>query len=271
MKVLKTRKITGYIGAEVSEIDLANLNSQDILDIKSAWLDHKVLVFRDQHITAAEHIAFGRCFGDLEVHPFAPSSDDYPEIVKIESNEKVQYAASRWHSDVTWRQEPSMGSILRGRVIPDIGGDTSFANAAVAYNRLTEETKEQVDGLYAIHDFTRSFGRRMTEEEREEQHKKYPPARHPVIRTHPETGERSIYTNRPFVSYIEGVNDEESQQLISTLERAMLDPSVQCRVKWAVDTIVMWDNRVVQHQASNDFYPQTRHVERVTIVGEEPF
>ena len=268
---MQVHQITGNIGAEISDLDLRYLTDDLIDEIKKAWLDHKVLVLRDQDISREQHIAFGHRFGELEIHPFAPSSGDYPEIVKIKSNDKVQYAASNWHSDVTWRQEPSMGSILRGRAIPEIGGDTSFANAAAAYNRLPEEVKQEVDGLYAIHDFTQSFGRRMSDDELKEQHLKYPPARHPVIRTHPETGERSIYTNKPFVSHIEDVSEEDSQRLISVLERAMLNPSVQCRVKWAVDTIIMWDNRIVQHQASNDFYPQTRHVERVTIVGDKPF
>ncbi len=267
---MKTRQITGHIGAEISEVNLSNPNEDEITSIKQAWLDHKVLVFRNQNLTREQHIAFGRNFGDLEVHPFAPSPDGYPEIVKIVSNDKVQYAASNWHSDVTWRQEPSMGSILRGRVIPDVGGDTSFANAAAAYNRLEHDVQSRVDSLYAIHDFSRTFGQRMSEEEREKKQEEYPPARHPVIRTHPVTGERSIYTNKPFVSYIEGIEEKESRYLLRVLEQAILDPSIQCRIKWEVDTVVMWDNRIVQHHAANDFYPQTRHVERVTVVGDRP-
>tara|TARA_B100001029_G_scaffold128569_1_gene107581 strand:+ start:729 stop:1535 length:807 start_codon:yes stop_codon:yes gene_type:complete len=268
---MKTHQITGHIGAEISEVDLSNLDDGQIASIKKAWLDHKVLVFREQNITREQHIAFGRHFGHLEVHPFAPSPEDYPEIVKIISNEKVQYAASNWHSDVTWRQEPSMGSILRGRVIPDVGGDTSFANAAEAYKRLEPDVKTRVDSLYAIHDFSRTFGRRMSQKEQQRKQEEYPPARHPVIRTHPVTGEKAIYTNRPFVSHIEGIEDNESRYLLRLLEQAIIDPSIQCRVKWEVDTVVMWDNRIVQHQASNDFYPQTRHVERVTVVGDKPF
>ena len=268
---METHLICGHIGAEITGIDLAEPTPQQIDYIKEKWLDHKVLVFRDQNITREQHIAFGKNFGELEIHPFAPHPDNYPEIVKIESNDKVQYAASNWHSDVTWRQEPSMGSILRGRVIPNVGGDTSFANAAEAYNRLDADIKSRVDSLYAIHDFTRTFGQRMTQEERAKKQEQYPPARHPVIRTHPVTGEKGIYTNRPFVSHIEGMEEKESKRLLTVLERAILDPSIQCRIHWQVDTIVMWDNRIVQHHASNDFYPQTRHVERVTIIGDQPF
>ncbi len=267
---METHLICGHIGAEITGIDLAEPTPQQIDYIKEKWLDHKVLVFRDQNITREQHIAFGKNFGELEIHPFAPHPDNYPEIVKIKSNDKVQYAASNWHSDVTWRQEPSMGSILRGRVIPNVGGDTSFSNAAEAYNRLDADIKSSVDSLYAIHDFTRTFGQRMTQEERAKKQEQYPPARHPVIRTHPVTGEKGIYTNRPFVSHIEGIEEVESKRLLNVLERAILDPSIQCRIHWQVDTIVMWDNRIVQHHASNDFYPQTRHVERVTIIGDQP-
>ena len=262
--------LTGFVGAEITGINLAQTTKEEIQAIKEAWLKHKVLVFRDQDITRQEHIAFGKNFGKLEVHPFAPHPKKYPEIVKIISNDKVQYAASNWHSDVTWRQKPSMGSILRGRTIPEVGGDTSFANTAEAYNRLDPKIKDRVDSLYAIHDFSKTFGRNMSEKEREEKQRKYPPARHPVIRTHPETGERGIYTNKPFVSHIEGIANEESEYLLKSLHHAIQSPSVQCRIKWEVDTVVMWDNRIVQHQASNDFYPQNRHVERVTIIGTKP-
>ncbi|MBT8214771.1 MAG: TauD/TfdA family dioxygenase [Acidimicrobiia bacterium] len=268
---IECHRLTGTLGAEVTGVDLANPTDAMIDDLKKAWLDHKVLVIRDQHITTEEHIAFGRRFGELEVHPFATGKAGYPEIVKIKSTPESLIAASNWHSDVTWRQEPSMGSILRGIVIPPVGGDTSFACAGAAYRQLAADVREQIDDLHAIHDYSRVFGRGLSVEERAEKQKEYPPARHPVVRTHPETGERSIYTNRGFVSHIEGVDAEESRRLIGILERAIMSPSVQCRVQWEVDTFVMWDNRAVQHQASNDFWPETRHVERVTIIGDKPF
>lgn len=268
---METNLISGHLGAEITGINLAEPTPKEVDYINKAWLDHKVLVFRNQDITREQHIEFGKNFGNLETHPFAPSPDGYPEIVKIVSNEDIQYAASNWHSDVTWRQEPSMGSILRGRVIPDVGGDTSFANTAEAYKRLEPDVRKRVESLYAIHDFTRTFGQQMTPDERKKKQEEYPTARHPVIRTHPATGEKGIYTNRPFVSHIEGIEEKESRHLLGVLERAILDPSIQCRIKWEVDTIVMWDNRIVQHHASNDFYPQTRHVERVTIIGDRPF
>ena len=205
---IDVRPITGTLGAEVSGVDMASPSDSLIDELRKVWLDHKVLVIRDQPITTEEHVAFGRCFGELEVHPFAPSAQDHPEIVRITSNDKFQYAASNWHSDVTWRQEPSMGSILRGVVIPPVGGDTSFADAGVAYDWLPDAVKEQVDDKFAIHDFTQTFGARLSPAERAEQQKEFPHARNPVIRTHPETGVRSIYTNRAFVSHIEGMDDD---------------------------------------------------------------
>jgi len=268
---LDVQPMTGTIGAEVFGIDLADVSGEQLDELRKIWLDWKVLFFRDQHISIDDHIAFGRLFGELEVHPFAPDDAEHPEIVVIESNAEVQYAAARWHSDVTWREEPSLGSILRGRIIPPVGGDTCFADAAIAYDRLSDEWKERVEGLIAVHDFTRTFGRGLSPDELAEKQEQYPAAHHPVIRTHPETGARVIYTNRSFVSHIEGVDDRESEEILARLERAVQDPSVQCRFRWQVDSFAMWDNRGTQHFATNDFYPETRRVERVTIKGDKPF
>ena len=269
------QQISGNIGAEISDVDLANVTSEQVERIKKAWLDHKVLVYRDQHISVEEHIAFGRNFGELEIHPFAKGGHvglgDYPQILRITSNAEKEFAAVIFHSDVTWREEPSLGSILRGVVIPEIGGDTCFASAVAAYELLPDEVKSQIDGLYAVHDFTKSIGEKFTEEERLELQEKYPPVRHPVVRTHPETGERSIYTNGYHTAYIEGVSSEESDRLLALLEKTIMNPAVQFRLKWDVDTFVMWDNRSSQHAVAADFYPNERIVERVTIIGDRPF
>jgi taurine dioxygenase len=268
---LEIRPLTAAIGAEIHGVQLYDVSDEEIAEIRKAWLDWKVLFFRGQDISREEHIAFGRRFGDLEKHPFAPDMDEYPEIVVIESNEDQQYAASMWHSDVTWRQEPSMGSILRGCVIPPAGGDTCFANACLAYDRLRPEWKQRIEGLVAVHDFTRVFGRGLSPEALEEKRRQYPVAHHPVVRTHPETGAKGIYTNRSFTTHIEGVSEQESEEILTHLERAIMDPSVQCRFRWEVDSFAMWDNRATQHFATNDFFPGQRRVERVTIVGDKPY
>ncbi len=265
------RPLTATLGAEVSGVDMANTDGATRDELRKAWIDHKVLVLRDQAITIDEHIAFGRMFGELELHPFAPDVAEHPEIVKIHSTAEHKTAAAGWHSDVTWREEPSMGSILHGRIIPPAGGDTCFADATAAYKRLSDEWKERINDLYAIHDFTARFGRRLSDEERAKKQEEFPPARHPVVRTHPETGARGIYTNRAFVARIEGVNKDESDKIVDHLEKAISDPSIQCRIRWETDTVVMWDNRCTQHFATNDFWPEERRVERVTVIGDRPY
>ena len=265
--------LTASIGAEITGVDLADISTETAEDLRKAWLDHKVLMLRDQHISQEEHVAFGRMFGDLEVHPFTENDDGHPEIVVLEAGGDTgrTFVAAGWHSDVTWRAEPSMGSILRGVIVPPYGGDTCFANACAAYQRLSDEWKERVDDLVAVHDYMRVFSDRVAPAEREAMRETYPAQHHPVIRTHPETGERGIYTNIGFTSHILDVEPEESAEILRHLERQIMSPSVQCRVRWQPDTFVMWDNRSAQHAATNDFLPMHRRMERVTVVGDRPF
>ncbi|MEZ5168983.1 MAG: TauD/TfdA family dioxygenase [Acidimicrobiales bacterium] len=270
---LEITPLNAYFGAEVGGVDMAEVDDATRDELRKAWLDHKVLVLRDQPITIEQHIAFGRLCGDLEVHPFTEGIDGYPEIVLLEAGGDTgkTFVAAGWHSDVTWRAEPSMGSILRGRAVPPVGGDTCFADATAAYERLPEAVKAQVDDAVAVHDYARVFASRVAPEEQEEIRAKYPPQHHPVIRTHPETGARGIYTNIGFTSHIEGVSAEESTRLLRRLELAIMDPSVQIRVRWQPDTFVMWDNRAVQHAATTDFLPAYRRMERVTVIGDRPY
>lgn len=268
--MLEIHPVTATIGAEVRGINLADVDGQTKEALHKAWLQWKVLFFRDQDITTDQQIAFGAMWGALETHPFVGSDGEHPELVVIDSTPKRLYAASNWHSDVTWRPEPSLGSILLGRVIPPLGGDTLFANAGAAYQRLSDKWKARIAGRFAIHDFTLAFGHNSTPEQLAQQRAEHPPARHPVVRTHPETGEQCIYTNRSFVSHIEGVDDQESLAILRHLERAIMDPSIQCRFRWQPNSIAMWDNRCTQHYATNDHFPERRRVERVTIIGDAP-
>ena len=275
---MKIQLLSEHIGAEISGIQLDNLNEDAIAEIKKAWLEHKVLVFRDQEISTEAHIGFGKNFGDLEIHPFADNLEDHPEIIVLEAggdSPRQNYnAAQDWHIDVSFREKPPMGSILRGKVIPEKGGDTRFSNAAAAYENLDPEIKARVDELSAVNDYTKMFGpstRFNSEESHEENIKEYPPVLHPVIRTHPETGKRSIFTNNFFTSHIEGVDREESDYLLGKLAEAIRDPSIQFRVQWEPETFVMWDNRCVHHVATDDFLPLFRRMERVTISGDRPY
>ncbi|MEM9174660.1 MAG: TauD/TfdA family dioxygenase [Myxococcota bacterium] len=264
------RPVTAALGAEIHGIHLASLDDAGLAELRKLWMDYKVLFFRDQDLTIEEHIAFGRRFGELERHPFAPDLPEHPEIVHIASTEERPYAANMWHSDVTWRKAPSLGSILRGRVIPTVGGDTCFANAVMAYERLSPAWKERIEGVTAAHDYMKVFGRGVPDEKKAAMRETYPVQHHPVVRTHPETGEKAIYTNGSFVTHVDDVDPEESRAILDHLERAIMSPNVQCRFRWEKDSIAMWDNRCTQHFATNDFWPEERRMERVTIVGDEP-
>ncbi len=275
---MKVNQLTQTIGAEISEVNLGTLSENEIAEIKEAWLDHKVLVFRNQNITVEQHIAFGRHFGELEIHPFADNLEAHPEVIVLEaggdSPRQSYNAAKDWHIDVSFREKPPMGSILRGKVIPESGGDTHFSNSSAAYENLDPEIKARVDGLFAVNDYTKMFGpatRFNSQESHEENIKEYPPVLHPVIRTHPETGKRSIFTNNFFTSHIDGVDEEESELLLGILAEAINDPSVQFHVQWEPETFVMWDNRCVHHVATDDFLPLFRRMERVTISGDRPY
>ena len=275
---MKIKKLTEHIGAEIFDIRIDSLEQSEVDEIKDAWLAHKVLVFRNQPISVEAHIAFGKHFGELEIHPFADNLEDYPEIIVLEAggdSPRQNYnAAQDWHIDVSFREKPPLGSVLRGKTIPKHGGDTHFANAAAAYERLDSDIKSRVDDLFAVNDYTKMFGpstRFNSEESHEENKTKFPPVLHPVIRTHPETGLRSIFTNNFFTSYIDGLDSEESEFLLAELAKAVRDKELHFSVQWEPETFVMWDNRCVQHVATDDLLPLYRRMERVTIAGDRPF
>tara|TARA_B100001564_G_scaffold356437_1_gene370603 strand:+ start:573 stop:1400 length:828 start_codon:yes stop_codon:yes gene_type:complete len=275
---MEIKKLTEHIGAEISEIRIDSLEQSEVDEIKEAWLAHKVLVFRNQPISVEAHIAFGEHFGELEIHPFADNLENYPEIIVLEAggeSPRQNYnAAQDWHIDVSFREKPPMGSILRGKAIPEYGGDTHFANAAAAYEKLDSDVKSRVDDLFAVNDYTKMFGpstRFNSDESHQENKTKFPPVLHPVIRTHPETGLRSIFTNNFFTSHIDGLDNEESEYLLAKLAEAVRDEELHFSVQWQPETFVMWDNRCVQHVATDDFLPRYRRMERVTIAGDRPF
>ena len=268
--------LTPIIGAEVVGVDMAQAMSADQTTVlRAALVEHKVLFFRDQAVTQAEHVAFAHHFGELEIHPFTENLADYPEVIRLHNDaENKPGGTAAWHSDVTWRQEPSLGSILLCRTCPATGGDTLFANMEIAYELLEDSVKEKIDGLFAIHDFA-AFRRGLvkngaTDEEIETFNQKYPLARHPVVRTHPESGRKSIYVNCIFTQSIEGMERAESDTLLQQLYQQAWIPHVQCRFKWQQHSVAFWDNRAAQHHAVGDYFPHSRTMERVTVVGERP-
>ena len=267
---LDVRPLTPAIGAEIHGIDLGAADiGQRIPEIRAALLEYGVIFFRDQDLTQEEHIAFARHFGELEIHPATPKDQANPEVLRIAHGPDSRGQENNWHSDVTWREKPSLGSILLAREVPEVGGDTLFANMHLAYERLSEQMKRFCEGLTAVHDISRVFARRLGKTP-EELHDKYPPMRHPVIRTHPETGERAIYVNTGFTSHIEGLSGEESRWLLDHLFRSAWDVEIQCRFRWQPGSVAFWDNRVCQHLAVSDYFPARRVMERVTVAGDKP-
>lgn len=264
--------MTTSLGAEIGGVDLADdLSAEIVAEIRAALLTWKVVFFRDQHrLDRARHVAFGRKFGALEVHPLTPKDQAEPEIFVLPSGGEYR-APDVWHSDVTWRPEPSLGSILRATELPEIGGDTLWADMGAAYDLLSDAIKEQVGDLVALHDFTRAFGASQPPEVRARMREKYPTVEHPVIRTHPETGRKTIYVNGSFTMGIKGMDREEGSRLLDLLQITASVPDVQCRFRWAPGSVAFWDNRATQHIVSNDFLPARRVMERVTVVGDRPF
>lgn len=265
------RPLSPMIGAEIHGVDLADdLPDLTIAAIRDALLRHKVIFFRDQHITTEQHIAFARRFGELEIHPATPRHQQHREVLRIAHGPDSRGVENNWHSDVTWREAPSLGSVLRAIEIPETGGDTLFANMEAAYDGLSPKMKEWVCGLTAVHDIARVFATRLGKSI-DELHEKYPPQRHPVVRTHPETGRRSLYVNTGFTSHIEGLTRKESEWLLEHLYAQAARPEYQCRFVWRPDSIAFWDNRAAQHYAASDYFPAVRVMERVTVAGDRPY
>jgi len=269
---IEVRPLSPCIGAEIRGVDLSKpLERGTFEEIHRAFLAHKVLFFRGQDLTREQHLAFARRFGELEIHRFANSQPDHPEVMVIQHGPDNRGHENTWHSDVTWRQAPSLGSVLRAIEVPELGGDTLFADMQAAYLGLGDALQRLLDGLTAVHDFAGVFGRGLAPAAFTEMRAKYPPAEHPVVRTHPETGRKGLYVNAAFTTGIQGMKREESRGLLELLYRQAAIPEYQCRFRWEKDSIAFWDNRACQHYAVSDYWPKVRHMERVTIAGDRPF
>lgn len=265
------RLLSPAIGAELIGADLANFDDTLVAEVRAALLKYQVVFFRDQHdLTREQHIAFARSFGDLEIHPATPKNQPDPEVLRIAHGPKSKGQENNWHSDVTWRAEPSLGSILRAIELPEIGGDTLFSNMIMAYEDLDEELKEKLCKMTAVHDIARVFARRLNTDA-SNLHEKFPPQEHPVIRTHPETGERGLYVNIAFTDHIVGMDRDESDKLLQFLYHRAWLPEYQCRFRWAPGSLAFWDNRACQHYAASDYFPNVRIMERVTVAGDRPY
>ena len=282
---MRIEKLTSHIGAELVGIDLAAAVRNDKLfgEIRQALLDHKVLFLRDQLISKADHVAFARRFGELEDHPVAGSDPDHPGLVCIykDLDSPPDFYENAWHCDATWRDCPPMGAVLRYIEGPAVGGDTMWANMAKAYADLPDHIKETIDGLHARHSIEASFGARMPVEKRHALKAQYPDAEHPVVRTHPETGEKILFVNA-FTTHFTNFHTIENvrygqdyapggAQLLHYLIGRASIPEYQVRWHWQPGSMAIWDNRSTQHYAVMDYWPAPRKMERAGIIGDKPF
>ena len=269
---IEVQPLTPHIGATIGGINLARpLREKAHREIHDALMRHQVLFFHDQKITIDEHLALGRQFGDLHVHPGSPPPEGYPEILVVHADaNSTKISGEQWHSDVSCDEQPPMGSILNLHTVPETGGDTIFASMYSAYDALSEPMKVFLSHLTATHDGEQVYRGRYADRGVNDTGKTYPKAVHPVVRTHPVTGRKAVYVNSYFTTRINELTQAESQTLLRYLSQHATQPAFQCRFKWQANSIAFWDNRCVQHIAMWDYYPQVRSGFRVTIKGERP-
>jgi len=279
---LDVRPIAGALGAEIHHVDLSQpLNSECLAEIKRALLDHLVVFFHDQHLTPAQLVAFGRRFGELEGHEFVEGMSDYPEVLELikEPDESGFNFGGDWHTDVTFRERPSMGTILYGKEIPPFGGDTLWANQYLAYDTLSPGLQDLLGSLRAVHSAEEAFGaggvaqlyRSQLRSMRIKAEGSVPEAiDHPVVRTHPETGKKGLFVNKGFTIRFADMSEAESAGLLQYLFEHSVRPEFTCRFRWSTGSVAFWDNRCTQHFALNDYHGHRRHMQRITVAGDRP-
>jgi taurine dioxygenase len=282
---MQVEQLTCAIGAEITGITLADAIHDDALfaEIRALLLRHRVLFLRDQDITRAEHVRFANRFGELEDHPVAGSDPEHPGLVRIYKT--PEHPADRyenaWHADATWRVAPQFGAVLRCVETPPVGGDTMWANMVLAYDKLPQDVKDKIADLRARHSIEASFGAAMPIERRLALKAQFPDAEHPVVRTHPETGEKILFVNAfatHFTNYHtparvrfgQDANPGAGQLLAYLISQAYV-PEFQVRWRWKKNSVAIWDNRATQHYAVMDYPPCHRKMERAGIVGDVPF
>lgn len=266
------------LGAQISGIDISQpLSPEHRAAIEQALLEHQVLFFRDQPIDPAQQARFAGYFGDLHIHPIYPNVPEQPQVLVLDTAVTDVRDNAVWHTDVTFLPTPALGAVLSAKLLPAFGGDTLWASGIAAYEALSTPLKRLLEGLTATHDFTRSFplerfGNTAEDLERWEQaRRKNPPLSHPVIRTHPVSGRRSLFVNEGFTTRINELSESESEAILKLLFAHATRPEFTLRWRWQVNDVAFWDNRVTQHFAVDDYRPARRVMHRATVLGDVPF
>ncbi len=274
MSGLVVDPVNPCVGAFVSGVDLREpLSASDRAGIEEALLDRGVLFFRDQDLSPEQQLAFARQFGEISVPPFRPKYGEDPELIVLDQVSPRGEGADEWHSDNTFMAEPPMGSVLKAVKLPELGGDTCFANMYAAYEALSPPIRRLVDELSAVHDITKPLQRALdaghSDANLAEVQAAWPPVVHPIARTHPRTGRKALFVNGNSTTRIVGLRERESELLLRFLIDHVRDPAFQCRFEWDLHSVAFWDNRSVQHYAVPD-YSQRRIMHRVTLAGDRP-
>jgi taurine dioxygenase len=279
MSKIEIQPISGALGAEITGVDLASdLSNETFNAIHQAFLDHQVIFFRDQKINHDQHKRFARRFGTLNIHPYVKGMDQHPEIMQIikEPSDKVNFGGG-WHTDMSFLEEPALGSLLYAKEVPSFGGDTLWANQYLAYETLSDGMKEMLAPLKAVHTAKGEYSERgHSAQKRSAMDIKtagddVPSFEHPVVRTHPETGRKALYVNPAFTEKFVGMTRRESLPLLKFLFDHCTQEGFTCRFRWSAGALAFWDNRCTQHFALNDYQGQRRHMERATVNGDRPF
>ncbi len=284
---LDIRPLSATIGAEIRGVDASQpLRDETVQSLRDALLYYKVIFLPGQHLDAAQHLAFASAFGKVTAaHPVIPGIEGHPEVFEIDYSKFQQlyatygdiaeYDGLSWHTDVTFVERPPLGSILNAVVIPEAGGDTMFSDQRAAYDALSVQFKEFLEPLVAVHDGREQFRNALEARDGDVEwdgapYRALEPVEHPVIRTHPETGKKSIFVNPGFTSHIKGIPRSESDAILQYLYAHSTKPQFTVRYHWRAGDLGFWDNRVTQHSVVGDFTGQHRVIQRVTLRGDRP-
>ncbi|MEZ7910025.1 MAG: taurine dioxygenase [Pseudomonadales bacterium] len=274
--MLKLKPYAGALGAVVENLDLTSTISPSVFDeLNQALLEYEVLFFRDQPLEPKDHAQLASMFGEPQMHEAYPHVEGFPQLTILENDEANPSKIEMWHTDMTFRASPPLGSILHGVIVPEKGGDTMFASMSAAFEGLSPAMQDFVSGLTAIHDFSFGFQESLNEPGGRDRLAQMvidnPPVEHPVVRTHPLSGKKGLFVNSLFTLSIKELSKKESDSLLALLFNHVVTPEYTCRFQWQPDSIAMWDNRITQHKPVNDYWPAHRRMQRITIDGDRPF